>query len=267
MRVVIALSSLVVGIAVLPMAAAPEDSGPARESKAAVVVELFTSEGCSSCPPADRLLTELQEHQPLAGVEIIALGEHVDYWDGLGWRDRFSSPESTDRQRDYSLHLGQNQIYTPQMIVDGAEEFVGSDKRQADLAIRRAAARAKARLRIVAESSSSAAPAARWTIHVDSLPPKAPPTVDVYVAVTENGLSNQVSKGENRGHRLEHSAVVHVLQKIGEMHNGPAAQFEHQVELPLDPAWKAQNLRLVAFVQERQAGRVLGAATVPLAAD
>jgi hypothetical protein len=250
----------------LLMAAGPGASGEPRESNRAVLVELFTSEGCSSCPPADRLLIDLQQSQPLDGVEIIALGEHVDYWDGLGWRDRFSSPASTDRQRDYSRHFGQNQIYTPQMIVDGAEEFVGSDKRQADLAIRRAAARAKASLRIVADSSSSAR-AARWTIHVDGLPPKAPSRVDVFVAVTESGLSNQVSKGENRGHRLEHSSVVHVLQKIGEIDNGPAVKFEHPVELPLDPGWKRENVRLVAFVQEPDAGRVLGAASLPLAAN
>ncbi len=273
-------------MAVLPMGGAPADSGQPRESNAAVLVELFTSEGCSSCPPADRLLSDLVERQPLAGVEIIALGEHVDYWDGLGWRDRFSSPQSTGRQRDYSLHFGQDRIYTPQMIVDGAEEFVGSDKRQADQAIQRAAARTKANVRIVAASSpgpkADGAGVARWTIQVDALPPQASPKVDVYVAVTENGLSNQVAKGENRGRRLQHAAVVHVLQKIGEFdsrrqaksgheatkaESGAAAAFKHSVELPLDPAWERHNLRLVAFVQEQHTGRVLGAASLPFDAE
>lgn len=244
---------------------APAPSRPPSEAKTAVLVELFTSEGCSSCPPADRLLIELQERQPDAGIEVIALGEHVDYWDGLGWRDRFSSAELTGRQQDYSLRFGQNRVYTPQMVVDGSEEFVGSDKRQAQQAIQRAAARAKARLRIEPDSSSGDA-TARWTIHVDSLPPKAPGRVDVYVAVTESGLSNQVSKGENSGRRLPHTSVVRVLQKIGEMNNDAAARFEHAVELPLDPSWNRQNLRLAAFVQEPRVGRVLGAASVALAA-
>jgi hypothetical protein len=153
------------------------------------------------------------------------------------------------------------------MIVDGAEEFVGSDKRQAQHAIQRAAARAKARVRIEPDSSPTDAAPARWTIHIDSLPPKAPPRADVYVAVTESGLSNQVSKGENRGHRLQHSSVVHVLQKIGKLNSGPAAKFEHVVELPLDPSWKRENLRVVAFAQEPNVGRVLGAASVPVAKD
>lgn len=152
------------------------------------------------------------------------------------------------------------------MIVDGSEEFVGSDKRRAEQAIQRAAARAKARLRIEPDSSPGDAATARRTIYVDSLPPKAPGRVDVYVAVTESGLSNQVSKGENSGRRLPHTSVVRVLQKIGEMNSGAAARFEHQVELPLDPSWDRQNLRLAAFVQEPRMGRVLGAASVALAA-
>jgi hypothetical protein len=257
------LCSLAVAVVVL---IAPAPSQPPSEAKTAVLVELFTSEGCSSCPPADRLLIELQEQQPAVGIEIIALGEHVDYWDGLGWRDRFSSAELTGRQQDYSRHFGQNRIYTPQMVVDGAEEFIGSDKRQAQQAIQRAAARAKAHLRIEPDPSPGDASIARWTIHVNSLPPKSPARVDVYVAVTESGLSNQVSKGENRGRRLPHTSVVRVLQKIGEMDTRRATSYEHPVELPLDSSWNRKNLRLAAFVQEPNAGRVLGAASLVMEA-
>jgi hypothetical protein len=246
------------------------DAGSAQipgEPAKAVLVELFTSEGCSSCPPADRLLVELEELQPVAGVEIIALGEHVDYWDGLGWRDPFSSADATARQQSYSLHFGKNRVYTPQMIVDGADEFVGSDKAQALQAIQRAAGRAKARLRIEPDSVPAAANLGRWMIYVDSLPPKTPQKVDVYVAVSESGLSNQVSRGENRGRTLKHTSVVRVLQKIGELENSPGPRFEHGVELPLDPSWKRENLRVAAFVQEPAAGRVLGAASIPVASD
>ncbi len=237
---------------------------PASGTNRAVLVELFTSEGCSVCPPADRLLVELDQRQPVDGVEIIALGEHVDYWDGLGWRDSFSSAEATRRQQSYSLHFGSNRVYTPQMVVDGEEEFVGSDKGQALQAIRRAAMRAKARVRIERDTAAGDSKPAAWTIHVEGLPPKAPKKLDVYVAVVERGLSSQVARGENRGRTLKHTSVVRALKKIGEFANSPGARFKQRAELPLDSAWKRDNVRIVAFAQESDVGRVLGATSVPV---
>src|SRR5213594_3831029 len=96
-----------------------------------VLVELFTSEGCSSCPPADALLARLEKSQPVAEAEIIVLSEHVDYWNRLGWRDPFSSVEFTLRQQRYTEGFRRDGAYTPQMVVDGRVEFVGSDERQA----------------------------------------------------------------------------------------------------------------------------------------
>src|SRR6516164_6714157 len=104
-----------------------------------VVVELFTSEGCSSCPPADALLKELSEQQPLQGVQVIALEEHVDYWNHLGWTDPFSSTEFSQRQSDYARIFGNDGVYTPQMVVDGQSEFVGSRGGSAKEAIQKAA--------------------------------------------------------------------------------------------------------------------------------
>lgn len=121
-------------------------------------------------------------------------------------------------------------------------------------------------MRLEPDSAPRDPAAARWTIHVDSLPPKAPRSVEVHVAVTEDGLSNQVSRGENRGRLLKHTSVVRVLQKIGEFENSPGARFEHGVELPLDPSWERENLRIAAFVQEPAVGRVLGAVSVPAVA-
>ena len=111
--------------------------GGARSSATptAVVVELFTSEGCSSCPPADALLQSLVDAQPIDGAQIIGLGHHVDYWDRLGWRDKFSSGASTARQQRYARTFNVDSIYTPQMVVDGRDEFVGSNRSAAWQAI------------------------------------------------------------------------------------------------------------------------------------
>src|SRR5271163_244687 len=127
----------------LPVSALSQSAPPNRTP---VLVELFTSEGCSSCPPADALLAKLDHDQPIQNAEIIVLGEHVDYWDNLGWHDRFSSHEYTERQSQYSARLGVDGVYTPQMIVDGSDQFVGNDSTHARRSITSAAQKAKLNL-------------------------------------------------------------------------------------------------------------------------
>ena len=237
-----------------------------------VVVELFTSEGCSSCPPADALLQRLVDTQPAAGVEIIALGEHVDYWDHQGWKDRFSSASLTNRQQVYGAHFNTDSVYTPQMVVDGRAEFVGSDGGAARRAIQRASALPHGKVQVTVDGVVSAFQASeggarRSVFHVSVTASDIPPVsrgdrADVIVAVTEGHLQSDVSRGENHGRILKHAAVVRQLQVAGDLL--PVGPATVATDVQVDPAWQAEHLRVVAFVQERRSRAILASASVPV---
>src|SRR5271154_3718379 len=173
----------------------------AEQAANPVVVELFTSEGCSSCPPADRLLARLEQTQPVAGAQIIALEQHVDYWNDLGWMDPFSSAQFSERQSNYVRALHANTAYTPQMIVDGATEFVGSSERDALAAIAKSSRTAKATVVLEQRQDSRAGPeTAALRVRLEPLANwDAREGADVILAITENGLSSSVTRGENAG--------------------------------------------------------------------
>ncbi len=235
--------------------AAPSDE------RAPVLVELFTSEGCSSCPPADEVLIRLVQTQPVPGAEIIALGEHVDYWNRLGWVDRYSSPEFSTRQEKYAEAFGTQRIYTPQMIVDGQIEFVGSRMEKARDAIMRAARAPKAKIHIT--PAASAVGTVQLEIRVEGLPAiNFGDTAEVLLAITESNLRSNVSRGENSGQSLSHAAVVRKLSAIGRVDSQAASVFATGVNIAHD--WKRANLRAVVFVQERASRRVLGAGAAAL---
>jgi hypothetical protein len=219
-----------------------------------VVVELFTSEGCSSCPPADRLLAELDSAGTASGVPIVALSEHVDYWDRLGWKDPFSSSSLTHRQNAYSAWL-HSQIYTPQVVIDGRWEMIGSDRSRVQSAIARAGRESKARVTVEATRG-----VADLTVHATVEPGDLGrlPDADLYVAVTEGGLASTVTAGENQGRRLAHAAVTRRLQKAGRIKGGtnPAQVSE---TFNLDPAWDVDRSVLVVFVQARDGSGIVGA--------
>jgi len=228
-----------------------------------VVVELFTSEGCSSCPPADRLLGQLESEQPVEGAEIIVLGEHVDYWDRLGWKDPFSSAEFTARQNGYAAAFGNDGMYTPQMVVDGREEFVGSDARRARNAIAAAARVPKAKVELTRDAGENGREL-KLRVRVGPLP-AGTRSADVLLGLTESGLVTAVPRGENAGRTIAHAGVVRQLQVIGQARESGAEAFVGQALIKLENAWRAENLRIVAFLQERGSRRIVGAASLRFA--
>jgi len=227
-----------------------------------VVAELFTSEGCSSCPPADALLQQVASSSPVDGVEVLGLEEHVDYWDRLGWRDPFSSATFSNRQSEYaarSFRVGQ--IYTPQLIVDGAFEAVGSDRTKVGGAIAAAASRPAASVSVTTRPVGD-------RVHVEVAvevpsPVERTNTANVLVAIAEDGLVTNVERGENRNRTLPHSAVVRSLTAIGSLPLD-ATNRSVSADLPLSPKCQTPRLHVVGFVQERGSLRILGASATQL---
>jgi hypothetical protein len=215
-----------------------------KADRVPVLVELFTSEGCSSCPPADAALAELARTQPVPGAEVVPLEFHVDYWNRLGWADPFSASEYSERQESYS-----SDVYTPQMIVDGTRSFVGSAQ-SAREEVARAATGAKTPLAVEAHAEK----VLRASVRVGPLPAALPPA-HVWLAVTEEGLSTEVPRGENAGRTLRHAAVVRAVRDVG-----PAKEGSLQAEVALPDQWKRAQLHAVAWIQEVASHRVRGAA-------
>ena len=233
------------------------------QSASSVVVELFTSEGCSDCPPADRLLYELEQTQPVPAARIIPLEQHVDYWDSEGWRDPFSSSRFTLRQKDYVHAFNLPSAYTPEMVIDGTTQFVGSDRNRALAAIAKAALVPKANLQI--EELSAPKPDARnMQLRVKLTPGASTPkhAADVLLSVTEDYLASNVTRGENAGARMNHLAVVRELQVLG--HLDSSGSFSEAPDVTLAGTWRRENLHVVAFVQDRSTRRVLAASTLSL---
>ncbi|WP_072052962.1 DUF1223 domain-containing protein [Hymenobacter terrenus] len=222
-----------------------------------VVVELFTSEGCSSCPSADAALRELETSQSLAGVEVIALSQHVDYWNRLGWKDPFSSAVFTERQREYAKGFGEGS-YTPQAVVNGQYEFVGSRRGELDATVLKAAKAPRATVGVTRAANGA------LTVHVTSLP-TGTNSAEVLLVLTEAGLSSQVGRGENSGRLLRHAAVVRALRSLGPV--AADGTFNATTSLALDGQWKSQNLRAVVLVQEKNSRHIVGAASLPLSAQ
>lgn len=238
---------LVLLIGALLLVAGPTEA--AREDSL-VLVELFTSEGCSSCPPADRLLSELLEKQPVAGVTIVPMSFHVDYWDRLGWKDPFGDPSYSQRQRAYAGLLKSDSVYTPQMIVNGVTGFVGSDRGAANQTIARASTRPPAGITLAVTERSNRG--LTLQLDIEALHVRG---AILWAAVVEDGLASDVKRGENAGRNLPHDAVVRVMQ--GEQYQSPAdGPDKATLTLPWDSVWKRENCRAIAAVQGTNPGTI-----------
>jgi len=238
----------VLGVLVAPVAVAQAGAG-----RNPVVLELFTSEGCSSCPPVDRWVERLDSAQPLAGAELIVLSEHVNYWDHQGWKDPYSSAALTERQQNYVRQLGLSGVYTPQVVLNGDEEVHPGDAQQVAEAFHHAAATAREPVSI--ENAHVADGAVTGTVVV----PAESKHGDVLVAVALDRTETDVLGGENDGKKLTNVAVVLGLVKIGKTEKGKV--FEQSFRVPVKAA-DAGNLRVVAIVQEGDQGAVAGAGMV-----
>jgi hypothetical protein len=263
-KILVVSAIVVISIGAWTLAFAPQPlhgSDPGSDVRTPVLVELFTSEGCSSCPPADRFLQTL-DGQPVQGAEMIALSEHVDYWNHIGWKDPYSASFYSQRQSAYADRFGLDSVYTPQMVVDGTSEFVGSNSGLADKAFRKALSVPKlpVHLTSVSADASNILHAHLETSALDAS--FSSREADVYVAVALNRAESQVSAGENAGHRLAHVSVVRSLTKVGALKQGQV--LAQDVQLKLGPGSESSGLRLIAFVQEVRQGRVLGAASMPV---
>ena len=224
--------------------------GPRRP----ILLELFTSEGCSSCPPADRLLEGFDRTQPVSGAEIIVLSEHVDYWNRLGWTDPFSSALFTQRQQDYVTQLHLQSVYTPQLMIDGQKDMVGSDERAARSAILKAETNAKAAIDLKARPSGA-------NVMIGLRVTGGGRGTDVYVVLAYDHAQSQVTRGENSGHTLHHVAVVRTLLLAGK--TDAQGVFAKHLTLPRKDGDNGAR-RVVVFLQEPGSKHVVGAAQTRL---
>jgi hypothetical protein len=229
-----------------------------------VVLELFTSEGCSSCPPADELLAKLEKQQPVANVQVIALEEHVDYWNNDGWIDPFSGAEWTARQQDYAYTLGNRNPYTPQLVINGHAQFPGGRTSEALQSIAGAAPEATTQVAVAPGPSDQRVQ--QLDISVGKLGKNARDgeAAEVWLAVTESGLHSSVSSGENAGKELQHASIVREMRKIGSAEQNKDVSFSRELPVSLNSKWKRENLRVVVFVQEKKSRQILGAAEARL---
>jgi hypothetical protein len=221
-------------------------------AQSVAVVELFTSQGCSSCPAADKLLSEIALQAETQNEPILVLSFHVSYWNHLGWKDPYSSEAFTERQRHYSEVLQTDNIYTPQMIVNGTEEFVGSDRTRITSAITRALATPAAYAITIDQLNKQGN-----TLSLAYTLNESPKDELLYAALVINHAENQVPRGENAGKLLKHDNVVMTLDSFPLGKTG-------QLKLSIPASTNPSGYELILFIQERNSLKIVGATRLKL---
>lgn len=230
------------------------------EHRGSVMVELFTSQGCSSCPPADEVLSQLGE-LGFSDDEIVIAAYHVDYWDNLGWIDPFSHAHWTRRQRNYGRWLRAEQIYTPQMVIDGTWHFVGSNAPIAKKIIREALeAPDPATVHVAAATDGINGATLLVDVEIEWFESSPDNGVELFIGFSESGLETEVGRGENGGRLLKNDAVVRGLYRAGVAPDAPGMTGRsHRVGFPLKVEWAVENMTAFAFLQNLRSGEVVAA--------
>jgi hypothetical protein len=218
-----------------------------------VLVELFTSEGCDSCPPADQVLMRLARERNIGGADVVVMSEHVDYWNYLGWKDPFSSRQFTDRQNEYATALGRDGIYTPQMIIDGRYDVLGGNYAQVTKTLSQALRSSKGVINATVRPRGN-----ELDVHVAADPCRE--ATNIYLAVTEDNLVNNVTRGENKGLKLYHAAVVRSLTRVGSAKANTSFTMDSPIKVA--PEWKTPDLHAVVFAQSVKSKAILSVSAV-----
>jgi hypothetical protein len=219
------------------------------------IVELFTSEGCSSCPPADTLLRQINLKQTAEGQFIVGISEHVTYWNGLGWKDPYSSPAFTERQSVYASHLSPEGTYTPQMVVNGRSQFVGSDGLALKRALEEDSRRSHTALHIVSSSHNTSGLDVTF-----SLSTPASKSLDIIAVLTDDSDRSNVLRGENSGRSLQHVSVARSLTRVATVKDSA----QHSVHIAVPDGFQiggGAGHHLILFAQEPHQWAIVGAET------
>ncbi len=241
---------LVLAFSLINIAAQPAIAAECGAKSGATTVpllELYTSEGCSSCPPADKWMSGIKPD----ATKVIPLAFHVDYWDYIGWKDKFSKPEYSDRQRKTAAFGGSGYVYTPQFVING-RDFRGWDNSRLNEnieATQKLASRANLTLDAVTAQNGDITLKAS----AQAVKPIDAKSSDVFVAIYENKLVSQVKAGENSGRELKHDYVVRDFFGAYQINN----QNEFSKSFNLSPEWKKRDAGAVIFVQNSQTGEIM----------
>jgi hypothetical protein len=256
LRPVFAFSLFLLAVTLKSHAASPASSINATPSSVAIV-ELFTSEGCSSCPPADALLGQVNLKQTDAGQLIVGISEHVTYWNNLGWKDPYSLAVFTDRQSVYASRLSPEGSYTPQMVLNGRDQFVGSDASALERALRNDARREHLGLRIVSSAPTTEGIDVKFAFTGNPSKP-----LDIIAVLADDTDRSNVLRGENSGRQLQHVSVARSMSRVATVR----ADSEHSVHISFPEGFSSSGgtgHHLILFAQEQRQGAILGATTMP----